>query len=52
METPHYDYDRTTGKFRGWLCSNCNLAIWHFQERPWVIKRAYEYLRQHFIDTT
>lgn len=23
----HLDHDHSTGLFRGWLCSNCNLAI-------------------------
>lgn len=28
------DYDHVTGKFRGWLCANCNTALGHVHDDP------------------
>jgi hypothetical protein len=38
------DHDHTTGKFRGWLCNRCNLAIGRLGDNIAGIKRALAYL--------
>ena len=38
------DHCHTTGKVRGLLCSNCNLALGHFGDSIWKLENAMEYL--------
>lgn len=38
------DHDHETGKVRGLLCRNCNLALGHFKDDVSLMKRAIEYL--------
>lgn len=40
----HVDHDHNTGKIRGLLCHNCNLAIGRLQDDPVIIARALEYV--------
>ena len=38
------DHCHTTGKVRGLLCGNCNFAIGHLQDSPYLCERAMNYL--------
>lgn len=38
------DHDHKTGKFRGWLCSNCNTGLGLFKEDPNLLRKAIKYL--------
>lgn len=38
------DHNHTTGKIRGLLCSNCNFAIGHLNDDPYLCQRASQYL--------
>lgn len=38
------DHNHTTGKVRGLLCSNCNFAIGHLDDNPYLCERAMKYL--------
>lgn len=39
------DHDHKTGRVRGLLCFNCNVAIGHFRDSPILLERAAGYLR-------
>lgn len=41
----HVDHNHTTGKVRGLLCSNCNVAIGMLQDSPTVAQSATDYLK-------
>lgn len=43
----HTDHHHGTGKFRGFLCSNCNTAIGLAQENPEILRAAVIYLETH-----
>ena len=38
------DHCHTTYKFRGWLCTSCNLANGHLGDKPETIMKLYEYM--------
>ena len=42
----HLDHDHVTGKFRGWLCNQCNLGIGHLGDSIEGLERALAYLRR------
>lgn len=42
-----YDHDHKTGKFRGWLCSNCNTALGLFKDNIEVLKKAIKYIKSN-----
>jgi uncharacterized membrane protein YqiK len=43
---PMVDHDHESGKVRGILCSNCNMAIGKMKDNPELLKRAAEYLER------
>ena len=43
----HIDHDHKTGKVRGVLCRDCNLAIGYLKDNPEYTKRATEYLERN-----
>lgn len=42
----YYDHDHVTGKFRAWLCGNCNLGLGNFQDDPRLLEKAILYLQE------
>ena len=46
MQHLYVDHDHETGKVRGLLCNNCNVAIALFEENPSHIASAIEYLQR------
>jgi len=47
-KTPwHLDHDHSTGKFRGYLCNNCNVGLGMLQDCPVVLDKAIAYLNAH-----
>lgn len=38
------DHDHKTGKFRGWLCENCNRALGQFEDNPNILRKAADYV--------
>jgi len=40
------DHDHKTGKVRGLLCHNCNVAIGSMQDNPALLRKAAEYLER------
>ena len=42
------DHDHETGKFRGWICNKCNLALGNFNDDIIRIRNAVTYLEAHY----
>jgi hypothetical protein len=40
----HLDHDHRTGKFRGWICSDCNLGLGKLGDTAMHLWRALNYL--------
>lgn len=41
-----YDHDHATGKFRGWLCNGCNLALGNAYDSPEILRKLADYLER------
>jgi hypothetical protein len=56
MLEPHVDHCHKTGKIRGILCRQCNLALGQFNDDPALLRRAIVYLKgshhtiKHILD--
>ena len=46
VRTPHLDHDHATHKFRGWLCSQCNVGIGMLGDDAAGLRRALRYLER------
>ena len=40
------DHNHSTGKFRGWLCNDCNNALGKFNDDIDFLKKAIKYLKK------
>ena len=40
----HLDHDHATGKFRGWLCHSCNVALGCVRDNPAILRKLASYL--------
>ena len=43
----HLDHDHATGKFRGWLCNRCNMAMGVLGDTIAGLQRGIDYLRRN-----
>lgn len=48
----HWDHDHQTMKFRGWICSNCNVALGMVEDSTETLKKLVTYLEQNAIRST
>ena len=46
-KTLHFDHDHKTGKFRGWICFNCNAALGHVKDEMEVLRALIGYLERN-----
>lgn len=42
----HMDHCHETGKFRGWLCVNCNLGLGYLKDDVALLHKAIDYLQK------
>jgi len=47
-----YDHNHATGKFRGWLCNNCNTALGMAGDNPEILGALATYLRREGYQST
>lgn len=40
-----FDHNHKTGKFRGWICQNCNTALGHARDNVETFQRLIAYLQ-------
>jgi hypothetical protein len=43
----HFDHDHKTGKFRGWTCLGCNVALGHVNDSIDRLRLLIAYLEKH-----
>ncbi len=43
----HIDHDKTTGKVRGLLCTNCNTALGGYRENIQILKAVIRYIKKY-----
>lgn len=44
-----FDHDHKTGKFRGWLCRRCNLALGHVSDSKEILMALIRYLEENEV---
>lgn len=44
----HYDHDHKSGKFRGWLCIQCNTALGLLKDNPARLDALRQYVIAHW----
>lgn len=42
-----WDHDHKTGKFRGWLCHACNVALGLSEDNPAILQKLINYLEMN-----
>lgn len=42
-----YDHCHASGRFRGWLCTKCNVALGMAQDSPDILRKLANYLEGH-----
>lgn len=45
----HFDHDHISGKFRGWLCSNCNHILGLSHDSSTILRQLARYLEESKI---
>lgn len=45
----HYDHDHKTGKFRGWLCGRCNVALGLLKDNKETLLALVDYLEKNSV---
>jgi hypothetical protein len=45
------DHDHSTGQIRGLLCQRCNRALGLLKDDAGVVRKAFEYLLHHRVDS-
>ena len=45
----HMDHCHETGKFRGWLCRNCNVILGHLRNSVEILEKMRGYMNKHHI---
>lgn len=41
-----WDHDHLTGKFRGWICHKCNVALGMVEDSPHILRELTAYLEK------
>ena len=41
-----FDHHHQTGKFRGWICSNCNCALGMVEDNPKILIALIKYIKE------
>jgi hypothetical protein len=45
----NFDHCHTTGRFRGWLCRNCNVTLGLVGDDPNKLRALADYLEKHLL---
>jgi len=43
----HFDHDHSTGEFRGWICTRCNLALGLVRDKIETLELMIKYLKNN-----
>ena len=43
----HFDHCHVSGRFRGWLCHQCNVALGMVRDSEWRLLALVDYLRRN-----
>jgi hypothetical protein len=41
-----WDHDHISGKFRGWICNGCNVALGMVGDSPYILLLLFDYLNR------
>jgi len=45
----HWDHDHASGRFRGWICSACNIALGMVDDSPEILRKLIKYLESQNV---